>query len=648
MKKISSLLVSVLILVGIICFQGCVKENFEIVFSVEPSNAAEGVAINPAIQVRVQSTDGKLMPVNGGIITLSIGNNPSSGTLSGTLSKETVEGVATFDDLSIDLTGTGYTLAASAQDVLSVTSAAFNITPSGASQLEFLVQPSENTSFQKLNPSIQVRVLDSAGNLVEDANNSITLSFGTNPGNTIIRASGRGQVPELAALGMKAPAQFENLKAYFVIDPAIPSQLYWLENKHQAEGTPVLALAYDSANQIFYGSDDSYNFFSVNPLTGEETIIGDELSNYFKGLTFESGGSHRLLAVACPDCGSENLYSVELSDSSSTDLGSFSYDLDEVYGFAGLATDPTDGTIYAVAYISLPPEPTKALSSLQAAFDFHLVTINPDPGVMTLTDVGPLCDAQEACEYAAGIAFASNGTLYAITGDGSTTPHNLYTVDKTTGMITHLLDINDEYTNSGETIQIIPARLMGTVTVDAVNGIATFDNVKINAVADGYTLIASSGDLTSATSNIFNITAPELVGTVGFTVNGEGSNYQTVSEADGQATVELSLYSEGAITHDVIITTAATDVVPNLFTAKALLFDAAYRHDISFERYYNFTIPQGETSATLTINLTNDELSQCYSDYVMFCIVESSMAPDIGEVSTCHTVEITDDDCVEP
>ena len=48
--------------------------------------------------------------------------------------------------------------------------------------------------------------------------------------------------------------------------------------------------------------------------------------------------------------------------------------------------------------------------------------------------------------------------------------------------------------------------MSGTLTVNAVAGVATFSDLSINIAADGYTLIASSAGLTSATSNSFNIT----------------------------------------------------------------------------------------------------------------------------------------------
>ena len=51
------------------------------------------------------------------------------------------------------------------------------------------------------------------------------------------------------------------------------------------------------------------------------------------------------------------------------------------------------------------------------------------------------------------------------------------------------------------------ATLGGTVTVNAVNGVATFSNLSLNAVGTGYTLTATSASLTSTTSGTFNITA---------------------------------------------------------------------------------------------------------------------------------------------
>lgn len=50
------------------------------------------------------------------------------------------------------------------------------------------------------------------------------------------------------------------------------------------------------------------------------------------------------------------------------------------------------------------------------------------------------------------------------------------------------------------------ANLVGTAAVDAVGGIATFPYLAVNQAGTGYTLTASASNLTSATSNTFNVT----------------------------------------------------------------------------------------------------------------------------------------------
>jgi hypothetical protein len=62
-----------------------------------------------------------------------------------------------------------------------------------------------------------------------------------------------------------------------------------------------------------------------------------------------------------------------------------------------------------------------------------------------------------------------------------------------------------------------------TATVVAVNGVATFSNLVINA-GGTYTLAASDGTLTGATSNSFTITATQTVTTVDDLVSGTGLN----------------------------------------------------------------------------------------------------------------------------
>jgi hypothetical protein len=108
---------------------------------------------------------------------VNLGANPGGGTLSGARSADPIGGVATFDSLSIDRVGSGYTLAAAAEGLSGATSIAFDITPAAASRLFFRVQPSNIAAGAWITPGVEVTVVDASGNVLTSARNDITLSL---------------------------------------------------------------------------------------------------------------------------------------------------------------------------------------------------------------------------------------------------------------------------------------------------------------------------------------------------------------------------------------------------------------------------------------------------------------------------------------
>src|SRR3989441_769289 len=154
----------------------------KLAFGTQPSNTAAGTSISPAVTVQVQDAGGNLVTTSTASITVAIGTNPGSGTLSGTTTVSAVSGVATFSALSIDKTGTGYTLTATSTGVTSATSSTFNITPGTANKLAFSQQPSNTTAGQPITPAVTVQVQDANSNLVTTSTASITVAIGTNPG----------------------------------------------------------------------------------------------------------------------------------------------------------------------------------------------------------------------------------------------------------------------------------------------------------------------------------------------------------------------------------------------------------------------------------------------------------------------------------
>lgn len=79
------------------------------------------------VEVEVLDRYGHLMTGSTATITVAIGSNPGSGSLSGTVTVHANGGLASFSDLSISKPGIGYTLTASSPGITSATSADFTI-----------------------------------------------------------------------------------------------------------------------------------------------------------------------------------------------------------------------------------------------------------------------------------------------------------------------------------------------------------------------------------------------------------------------------------------------------------------------------------------------------------------------------------------
>ncbi|HLK47666.1 MAG TPA: RHS repeat-associated core domain-containing protein [Bryobacteraceae bacterium] len=100
-------------------------------FSVQPGTIHLGQHFAPAVQVTLLDATGHVLTAANGPVTISLKANAASAVLSGTLTQNAVNGVATFPDLSVNRTGTADTLIASS-DGLNVTSTPFDVVLSRA------------------------------------------------------------------------------------------------------------------------------------------------------------------------------------------------------------------------------------------------------------------------------------------------------------------------------------------------------------------------------------------------------------------------------------------------------------------------------------------------------------------------------------
>jgi heat shock protein HslJ len=419
----------------------------KLVFSTQPTNAASGASLG-SVAVTVEDASGNKVTSSSASITLAIGNNAGpGGVLAGTLTVTAVSGVATFPGLSINLDGTGYTLTAAASSLTGATSSAFNITSSGASKLAFTTQPANATSGASLG-SIAVSVEDADGNLVTSSSAPITLAIGNNagPGGTL-----SGTVTVNAVSGV---ATFPGLNINLV-----------------GAGYTLTA-----ASASLAGATSSA--FNISAGTASKLAFSTQPSNAASGASLGS------IAVTVEDAAGNKVTSssanVTLAIGNNAGPGGVLSGTLTVAASSGVATFPglsinVDGTGYTL-YAS-----SGGLGGLTGA---------------TSSAFNITSGAATKLVFTAQPSNASSGaSLGSITVSVEDASGNVVT--GSSAPVTLAIGNN---AGPGGT-------LSGTLTVNAISGVASFSGLSIDVAGMGYSLGATSASLTSATSSYFNITA---------------------------------------------------------------------------------------------------------------------------------------------
>jgi alpha-tubulin suppressor-like RCC1 family protein len=419
----------------------------KLAFTVQPTGATAGATITPAVRVTVQDAGGNTVTKATTNITLAIGTNAGGGTLSGTATVAAVNGVATFSNLSIDKTGTGYTLTAAATGLTGATSATFNVTATAA-KLAFSVQPTNATAGAAISPAVKVTVQDVDGNTVTSATTRITVAIGTNFGGGTLSGTASGTATVAAVAGV---ATFSNLS----IDKA-------------GTGYTLTAAATGLAVAI------SASF----TVTGEATGAAAQLA-----FTVEPTGTLTGTAIT-------PAVAVTVLDVRGNTVTNASTSITLAIG-----TNFGGGTLSG----------TTTVAAVNGVATFSNLSIDKPGTGYTLTAAatgltGATSTTFNVTSAAAKLAFTVQPTNIfagvAITPAVAVTVQDAggNTVTSTTTSITLAIGTNP----GGGT-------LSGTATVAAVGGVATFSNLSIDRAGAGYTLTAAATGLTGATSMPFGV-----------------------------------------------------------------------------------------------------------------------------------------------
>jgi len=412
-------------------------------FSVQPTTAAAGVAMTPAVQVTILDAYANPVTDAANTVTLAIGTNPSNGSLLDPQSAAAVGGVATFDGVRLDKVGTGYTLAAASAGLTGATSGTFNVAYGTAAKLVFASQPTTTVAGVNI-ANFAVNVLDTYGNLVANATNSVTLSLAANPGGgtlsgtqSVSASNGvamfSGVKLQKAASGYQLAAAATGLaggtSATFDVTFAAAAQLAFTRQPvNTAAGvalSPAIEVTVQDAfgNKVSNASNEITVGIGTNPSSG--TLAGTLSKSAVAGVASfadvsvnKSGNGYTLTANSAPlTAGASSSFNV------------------------------TPNTSLRLVFTTQPTTPTTAGTALGSV----AVTVQDSLGNPVLTSSASIT-----------IAIATN-------------PGN--------------------------------ATLSGVKTVNASGGTATFQDLSLNKSGSGYTLQATSGGMTSGVSATFAISA---------------------------------------------------------------------------------------------------------------------------------------------
>jgi len=521
------------------------------VFNVQPSSTIAGATIAPAIQVQAMDLAGNLVTPFNGTVTMAIGTNPAGGTLSGTQAVPASGGSATFNSLSINKAGVGYKLTATG-GAGSGTSNAFNITAAVATQLVFATQPTATAAGSNITPAVVVTAQDQFGNNAASFANAITVAITGGTGKAGAALSGTktvtasGGSATFAALSIDSVGTGYTLSATatglvggfasatFNIVPGAATQLVFTTQPTNATAGANIAPAI-----VVTARDAKGN--TAAGFTGSVTLaFGTNAGGGTLGGTVAVSATAGVASFSTVNINKSGI-GYTLTAASGTLTGATSNAFNIVAGAAtklAFTNPPTNSLAAATINSSGGVKVTAqdALGNTDLTYTGNVtVAFGTNAGGGTLSGTLTVAAAAGIATFAnlsidkvgTGYTLAATATsLTSVTSGGfniinSVATHLVFSLQPgntvagaTIGAVTvTALDASNnpavDFTASVAIAILNNAgggTLSGTTSIAAVAGVATFSSLSINKTGTGYTLSATAGALTSATSTGFSIT----------------------------------------------------------------------------------------------------------------------------------------------
>ena len=396
-----------------------------------------------SLAVAGEDTFGNVVSNFAGSVMLALADNPGGATLGGTLTVNASRGVASFAGLTLDTTSSNATIGAASLGLGAVATRSINVTPADASQLVMTSQPPSSVTAGDAF-GLQVEALDAYGNVATAFSGGVALDLADNPGG----GSLAGAFTTTAVMGV---ASFADV----ILDKAGAGYTLSVSSTGLGGATtsPITVIA-AAATQLV-----------ATPPPSGSVAAGSGF-----GMTVSAEDAYGNLAILFS--GSVTV-SLENNPESATLGGPTTVTAsDGVATFSNLSLDQA-GMGYTLQASS---------SGLESA-----VT-----GSFTVTPKG----ATQLVILRQPPANVTAGSGFAVVVEGEDAFGNL---DQSfSGTVILAL------ANSSGSPDAMPG---GALTATAVSGIATFTNVLLDSAGANYTLQASTGNLTPATTSPIAVAA---------------------------------------------------------------------------------------------------------------------------------------------
>ncbi|QRN99607.1 lamin tail domain-containing protein [Archangium violaceum] len=507
----------------------------KLAFISAPTSGTAGAELG-VFDVAIQNADGETMTEATNTITVAIGSGPAGSSLKGTVTAQAVKGVARFSGLVLEKAARGYTLAASAQGLTGTTSPAFDVAPAALASLGLSQVVSPVASGSPL--SLEVSAIDAFGNAVTDYTG--TLHFSSDDGadtlpadytftaadagrhaftnGIVLRKAGGARkvtVADKANAALTASLSLDVVagapaKLVFTAQPSdttvrtafgVAVVLLDAAGNRTTAGSPLVSLSLDKGGALSGGA-------SVAPVDGVASFQGLSTADDATGYVLTASGPGLVPALSNPFTVTDNLKP------------------DQPMLFRSALTSTT-------ATVTWTAPGDDGAFGRAARYDFSYST-NPDlSGAQTVSMAAPkasgsaesvsLTNLTPGLTYYVALKVSDNAGNFVLSTLEFTTPFStasklVFTTQPQNGTAgvklapfrVAIQDANGVTVgneSSAVTVKVNGATGAGTLTVNALNGVATFDSVRIDKAGKGYTLDASvaSGSITPATSTPFDI-----------------------------------------------------------------------------------------------------------------------------------------------